>query len=319
MTEKLQTREQMLAGMTNNTEQQAVPVAQERESALATAFCLLDALAGEGLSQTCEDGRTIEADDTVHALCSAFYMEPDVGWYRTLAAELAPLPCKSGEGAGRAIYVASRASIPERGAMWREYRAKGVPINSTWIDEDGPKASRDLAGLWDRIRIEVTSAERLVLYVEPDDFPLKGAFIEVGMALAANVPVMVVAPGVYIEPRNYRPLGSWMHSPLVSRFDTVEEAFGYRLAPRTDAAQTREAEAIELVREMADPDLQDVSISLHRTWQKQALRIAAQAQEAQFTWPEEAEFAAQTEAERLATLEDYYAFKRAALNARGGA
>ncbi|PTQ64473.1 hypothetical protein C8J45_103323 [Sphingomonas sp. PP-CE-3G-477] len=84
------------------SEQQAVPVAQEQESALATAFYLLDTLAGEGLSQTCDDGRTIEADDTVHALCSAFYMEPDVGWYRDLAAELAPasLPCKSGEGAG---------------------------------------------------------------------------------------------------------------------------------------------------------------------------------------------------------------------------
>ena len=49
-----------------------------------------------------------------------------------------------------------------------------------------------------------------------------------------------------------------------------------RLAfPEPDATQTREAEAIALVREMADPDLQDVSISLHRTWQKQALRIAA--------------------------------------------
>lgn len=82
-------------------EQQAVPVAQEQEAALATAFYLLDTLAGEGLSQTCEDGRTIEADDTVHALCSAFYMEPEVGWYRDLAAELAPvsLPCKSGGGA----------------------------------------------------------------------------------------------------------------------------------------------------------------------------------------------------------------------------
>lgn len=83
------------------SEQQAVPVAQEQEAALATAFYLLDTLAGEGLSQACDDGRTIEADDTVYALCSAFYMEPNIGWYRDLAAELAPvpLPCKSGEGA----------------------------------------------------------------------------------------------------------------------------------------------------------------------------------------------------------------------------
>ncbi|PTQ64866.1 hypothetical protein C8J45_102222 [Sphingomonas sp. PP-CE-3G-477] len=84
------------------SEQQAVPVAQEQESALATAFCLLDTFAGEGLGHTYGNGQQIDADTTVHALCSAFYMEPNVGWYRDLAAELAPasLPCKSGEGAG---------------------------------------------------------------------------------------------------------------------------------------------------------------------------------------------------------------------------
>ncbi len=97
----------------DQSEQQAVPVAQEQESALATAFYLLDALAGEGLSQTCDDGRTIEADDTVHALCSAFYMEPDVGWYRDLAAELAPLPCKSGEGAGEDARITTYEQMGE--------------------------------------------------------------------------------------------------------------------------------------------------------------------------------------------------------------
>ena len=113
------------------------------------------------------------------------------------------------------VYVASRASLPERGEMWRALRASGIQVNSTWIDEDGPKASRDLSDLWDRIRREVTSAGRLILYVEPDGFPLKGALIEVGMAMAAQVPIYVVAPGVVLDPRNCRPLGSWVKSPLV--------------------------------------------------------------------------------------------------------
>lgn len=122
------------------------------------------------------------------------------------------------------VYVASRASVPERGEMWRRWRAAGAPINSSWIDEDGPKASRDLPGLWVRIASEVTAAARLVLYVEPSDFPLKGAFIEVGMALAAGVPVVIVAPGVTLDERNCRPLGSWVKHPLVSFADTVEAA-----------------------------------------------------------------------------------------------
>ena len=139
------------------------------------------------------------------------------------------------------VYVASRASLPERGQMWRDFRAQGVPINSTWIDEDGPKASRDLGDLWDRIRREVTSAAMLVLYVEPGDFPMKGALIEVGMALAARVPVVVVAPGVVLEPRNCRPLGSWIKSPLVSFARTVEEAFArHRIAALSDRAAERE-------------------------------------------------------------------------------
>ena len=121
----------------------------------------------------------------------------------------------------KGVYVASRASVPERAAMWRRLRADGWPIISTWIDEDGPGQTADVGELWTRIAAEVTGAAGLVLYVEPGDFPLKGALIEVGMAIAASVPVVVVAPGVIIEPRSYRPIGSWMAHPLVSASPNV--------------------------------------------------------------------------------------------------
>lgn len=114
------------------------------------------------------------------------------------------------------IYVASRASKPERGEMWRGLRAAGWPIISTWIDEDGEGATADFADLWTRIEREVTTATALVLYAADGDFPLKGALIEVGMALASGVPVFVVLPGVELEPRSMRPVGSWMAHPLVS-------------------------------------------------------------------------------------------------------
>lgn len=129
------------------------------------------------------------------------------------------------------VYVASRASIPARGQMWRALRDEGFQIVSTWIDEDGPDASPDMCDLWSRIEREVTTAERLVLYAEPEDFPLKGAFVEVGMAIAANVPVIVVAPNVDLEPRSCRPIGSWMMHPIVFTCGDVREALTMALAP----------------------------------------------------------------------------------------
>ena len=108
--------------------------------------------------------------------------------------------------------------------MWRRLRAEGWPIVATWIDEDGEGATADFGELWDRIRHEVTGAAGLILYAEPGDLPLKGALIEVGMALAAGVPVVAVLPGVVLEPRSMRPIGSWLAHPLVSMAPSVEVA-----------------------------------------------------------------------------------------------
>lgn len=122
------------------------------------------------------------------------------------------------------IYVASRASLPERSAMWRRHRECGALINSTWIDEAGEGETGDFSELWIRITAEISRSEMLVLYAEPDDFPLKGALIEVGIALGHGIPVRVVLPGVILDGRTSRPVGSWIQHPLVSRFDTVVAA-----------------------------------------------------------------------------------------------
>lgn len=132
---------------------------------------------------------------------------------------------------GKGIYVASRASLGERGAMWRALRAAGHPIVSTWIDEDGPGETADFRDLWQRIEQEVTGAERLVAYLEPGDFPVRGVLIEIGMALAAGVPVFIVAPGVDLHGRSFRPLGSWIRHPLVSFCETVEDAILAKMKP----------------------------------------------------------------------------------------
>lgn len=118
------------------------------------------------------------------------------------------------------IYVASRASIPERAAMWRRLRQAGVPINSTWIDQDG-EGDSNYGTLWPTIIEEIRACTALILYVELGDLPLKGAFVEVGAALALGKRVYCVAPGVRIEWRTCRPIGSWMHHPNVVRCESV--------------------------------------------------------------------------------------------------
>ena len=125
----------------------------------------------------------------------------------------------------RGIYVASRASIPEHPAMWRRLRSEGYPIISSWIDEDGPGETEDLGELWARIGKEVAGSSGLIFYAEPGDFPLKGALVEVGMALGVGLPVVVVAPGVLLDIPSCRPVGSWMRHPLVSREPNVRLAF----------------------------------------------------------------------------------------------
>lgn len=122
----------------------------------------------------------------------------------------------------RYIYVASRASVPERPAMWRELRERGVPIVSSWIDEAGEGETASNRELWLRIDNEIGRSEALVLYVEPGDFPLKGALVEVGMALARSLPVFIVAPGVELD-KSLRPIGSWPAHSLVEFYPSIHE------------------------------------------------------------------------------------------------
>lgn len=124
----------------------------------------------------------------------------------------------------RPVYVASRASVSARGRMWRNLRSQGVPITSSWIDEDGEGQTADLSDLWKRITNEIRAADYLILYAEADDFPLKGAFIEAGIALGMGKQVIVCLPNVELDPRSCRPIGSWINHPLVSRCDDLNKA-----------------------------------------------------------------------------------------------
>ncbi len=149
-----------------------------------------------------------------------------LGSYTPLAPEDAPpvlAPAVYQDRGG--IYGASRASIPARAELWRAVRAAEHPLVSTWIDA-GP--APDMVDLWVCGVREAAAAERLILYVEPGDLPLKGAYVEVGVALGAGAMVFVVAPDVADDA-----LGSWIAHPNVRRVCTIADALAAEV-PRAD-------------------------------------------------------------------------------------
>lgn len=122
------------------------------------------------------------------------------------------------------FYVASRA-IPERADMWKAHRASGRHIVSTWIDEVEEGATKSFEELWSRIEVEILRSDCLIFYAEPDDFPFKGALVEVGMALICRKPVICVLPGVVLSGRTSRPVGSWIDHRLVRRAPDLNSAW----------------------------------------------------------------------------------------------
>ncbi len=107
--------------------------------------------------------------------------EVELRWYRPVIVTTA----EKVVGVPGGIYVASKTA---HARLWQHHRAIGVPIISTWIDEAGPGESTDLVDLWRRCIAEASSAAALVLYRLGDEV-LKGAWAEVGAALASGVPV----------------------------------------------------------------------------------------------------------------------------------
>ena len=112
------------------------------------------------------------------------------------------------------LYVASKS---EHGPAWQAMRLplaeEGVDIIATWVDESGPSESPDLTDLWVRCIDEVKACDLVVAWHNEGE-TWKGAYVEIGAALASGVPVYVIG----------RPPGSWVNHPLVTICADVSDA-----------------------------------------------------------------------------------------------
>ena len=120
-----------------------------------------------------------------------------------------PAPIEVGESRS-AVYLASKTSHAPK---WRMLRAAGLRVVSTWIDEAGVGETDDFSDLWSRCVAEAASADVLICYREPDEV-LKGAFVEVGAAIATGTPVLAVGCDEF----------SFVNHPLVTCYATIEDA-----------------------------------------------------------------------------------------------
>ena len=114
--------------------------------------------------------------------------------------------------APRRIYVASKAKHAQ---VWLDLREAltDIDIISTWIDEAGEGESDSLTHLWDRCICEAHNADALIaLYITGEEW--KGAFVEIGAALASDTPIYVVGD----------PPGSWVYHEMVTRVATIADA-----------------------------------------------------------------------------------------------
>lgn len=113
------------------------------------------------------------------------------------------------------IYIASKAKY---GSEWIHKRTLGYPIISSWIDQHNIGDTLDWPELWNRCITEASNSSALVLICRPTDI-LKGAWVEVGVALGNNIPVFATGISEY----------SIRHHIGINICQTEEEAFSRAL------------------------------------------------------------------------------------------
>lgn len=112
-------------------------------------------------------------------------------------------------------YICSNQSIPEISNYFRKLRdIDGFAIVSTLINNI---KNDDLS----YIAKEIKKSERVIVYVEPNNFLLKGYLIEIGIAIGYNIPVYIVSNNINFDADLLENLSKY---PLIKFLNSIEEA-----------------------------------------------------------------------------------------------
>ena len=110
------------------------------------------------------------------------------------------------------IYIASKT---KHAPKWRELRANGLNIVSSWLDVGEIDRPEEYRRLWNCCILEVSASDLLIVYCEPGE-TLERCLVEIGSALASSVPIYcigrctsVVADEVSDASFHHRPLWHW--------------------------------------------------------------------------------------------------------------
>lgn len=117
------------------------------------------------------------------------------------------------------IYTASKTKYADR---WLRLRARGWPITCSWLTRFDPYDYAHLPDVAEQCVREASEADAVILYAAPGD-ELRGAFMEVGAALASGVLVWFVNTGRW----NDTDLPDLLRHPLVRTVCCVEHALKY--------------------------------------------------------------------------------------------
>ena len=121
------------------------------------------------------------------------------------------------------VYIASKLSYAKRFRDLREiWGMRGVDLHARWFDQaelehvNHELTPHDFHVFWLVDEEDVRQSDAVILYAENGD-RLRGALVEVGMAIALGKLVIVIG--------DHPDYGTWQHHPVVTRADSLDHAF----------------------------------------------------------------------------------------------
>ena len=114
------------------------------------------------------------------------------------------------------VYFASKL---KHRAKWRALKDMRVHAHARWLrhNEIGTPDTPEFASrFWVEDHEDVAAADYVIVYAEQGEH-LRGALVEAGIAIALDVPVLVIG--------DHPDFGTWQHHPSVTRCATLDDAF----------------------------------------------------------------------------------------------